>query len=348
MTEINQHFLRDFTIGSVLCIVVSLVLPALFNIHIDVIWSSFVAESLLAGKRIYVDIIEINPPMSILSLVPVVMAGKLISLSLATTVSLYVGVLAFISFAAVRWILATPQSTKPTAFALAYLISLFLLTNANFGQREQFVVILITPYLFIIARALNGETVQRWFHYLVIGAFSIGISFKPHFLLLPLVVYLFLYLRFKRRNLSLPPIYVVGLGAPFVVTLLQYAVFHEFVWLSIEFTSQFYIETKWGRRVLVHFFLTGLPFLLIACYFVINKELKLDVSPIVKILIISTGVMTIVYFTQYKGYGYQLLPFQVFATLAILYSLFEKFAPETDNFGSITKFQRISGAVLEL
>jgi hypothetical protein len=147
----------------------------------DSAWLLYAAKRLLGGQKLYVDIIETNPPLIVwLSAIPVYLA-QIIDGSPFTIAVLLVTLLNLFSL----WLIAkTIQGQKIIGenfafFAILLYISFgfFLFTPALYGQRETLFITLVLPYLMW---SLNKVGFQKK----IIFMAAIGCAIKPFFMLI--------------------------------------------------------------------------------------------------------------------------------------------------------------------
>lgn len=125
----------------------------------DIAWLLYVARKVLAGRELYVDVVEVNPPLIIwISAIPAVLAGWL------GIASQFVAVPVFIAFVlgCVGWstLLARRQgglfALPMPVFALVGSVFL-ILPAADLGQREHLLAAAFLPYLVLFAQRLDGR-----------------------------------------------------------------------------------------------------------------------------------------------------------------------------------------------
>lgn len=129
----------------------------------DVAWLLYVARQWLAGKRLYVDLVEVNPPLIIwLYALPVRLAQSVgvMPRSLANPF-FAVMVLAPCWWTARLLAGRAALLARPVpVFAMLGLV-LLLLPGEEFGQREHLLAAAILPYLALLVRGLDGEAEPR-------------------------------------------------------------------------------------------------------------------------------------------------------------------------------------------
>ncbi len=152
----------------------------------DSSWLIYAAQRMALGEKLYVNIMETNPPLILwISLLPVWL-GKLLGVSAFTVFPLMVTALNLASIALCIGILRRNEllSIKPAFYIILLYIAFgfFLLSPAMYGQRELLFISLVLPYLlksldeeWELGRSLSG--------YLIIAMAAIGFAIKPFFLI---------------------------------------------------------------------------------------------------------------------------------------------------------------------
>ena len=286
----------------------------------DVAWFIYVANQLLHGKTLYVDIIEVNPPLGMWLVVPIVwIADKFhvdAVIAVDATLLAMSGAALWFCHRILRYYdgISTHAQWLITAI-LAFIILFF--PAIYFAEREHFMVLLFLPWLFLrIVPNASAQTsfVERLFIGVLAGA---AICIKPQSVFAPLLVELILFMR-SRDWRSFVAIENLGAG-----------LFAFLYGLSILlFTPKFLTEMLvLGSKAYVPFF--GYPFYVIVFYarwtipalmvaFVIRSRLaflKADTQFVDGLLAAALG-FTISYFVQMKGFGYQIVPADIIASIA--------------------------------
>jgi hypothetical protein len=151
----------------------------------DVAWLLYVAGQWLGGQRLYIDLIEVNPPLIVwISALPAAIAENwgLTPKSVA---------LPFFSaglLAACWWGASLLRSASPlfqsrlAVFAVAGAV-LIGVAGPELGQREHLLIALVLPYLCVFARSLDREPPRLWISIAVGVAAGIGCALKPRYAL---------------------------------------------------------------------------------------------------------------------------------------------------------------------
>lgn len=160
------------------------------SLDCDVSWLLTAGDHLLDGQRLYVDILETNPPASVLLYLPALLLGRLTGMRAEAATVLLVLLLAVAMIAAsarilIRAALLAPQHA-PAARAIALAI-LTLLPAACFAQREQIALLTMLPMMAVTmarsaARSSAPPVARRAALLAGVGG-GVTMAIKPHFAL---------------------------------------------------------------------------------------------------------------------------------------------------------------------
>ncbi|WP_162789279.1 MULTISPECIES: hypothetical protein [Sphingomonas] len=187
----------------------------------DISWLITVSERVLDGQRLYVDVIEVNPPASVWLYLPWVALARLCGLRPEGVIvgATLVGALLSLR-ATLRLTARLPQASNPVAVAAAVGFVTLLLPGGLFAQREHVALLLAIPTIAaIVLLGHRGRLPRRTALLAGLGA-GLIIAIKPHFalaLLLPA-------LGASRKLRSPAPLLVPALVAAAVVALYALAV----------------------------------------------------------------------------------------------------------------------------
>ncbi|HYZ41257.1 MAG TPA: hypothetical protein VE687_11630, partial [Stellaceae bacterium] len=128
----------------------------------DIAWLLYVAQQWLSGRRLYVDLVEVNPPM----IVWILALPAALSAALGVAVKLVAApFFAACTLGSAGWCAKLLRGYGPLesatlpCFALVGTV-LLVLPGPEFGQREHLLVAASLPYLCIFARGLDGGRPQ--------------------------------------------------------------------------------------------------------------------------------------------------------------------------------------------
>ena len=150
----------------------------------DIAWLLYVAQQWMHGQRLYVDLVEVNPPLVVwLYAIPVAIGGsigiapKLIAIPMFTLLAL-----------ACSWWASSPVSvarrgTIPRApiFALIACVVL-LIPGEELGQREHLLAMTALPYLALVGNELAGRRAPVGRAVLIGILAALGCALKPRYI----------------------------------------------------------------------------------------------------------------------------------------------------------------------
>ena len=150
----------------------------------DVSWLLTAAEKVMAGGRLYVDVIETNPPVAVLAYMPALWLAKAPGVPAEIVVDGLVFAAIFGSLGLVSRILKPSSVLNDLpGWPLAWLgfAVLAILPAQTFGQREHIAVVALLPMLAVIARRMQREAPPLWAVVVAGSGAALALSFKPQF-----------------------------------------------------------------------------------------------------------------------------------------------------------------------
>jgi hypothetical protein len=183
----------------------------------DIAWYLFATRDWLAGAELYVDIIEVNPPLYFYMTRPALFVAELFQISGANGHTVTVAVLLFVSLVWCGAILRSDfalSTGQRAMFLVGIALAALLPTLNGLGQREQVLVLCLLPWSLCEASARRSTPQQGLSTALFASA---GVCLKPHFVVLPIAVTLLNCLESR----SLRPVLSLG-NLVFVVVGLAY------------------------------------------------------------------------------------------------------------------------------
>ncbi len=149
----------------------------------DIAWLLYVARKWMAGKQLYVDLVEINPPLIVwLSAIPAFFGESFGFPPRLAAMPFF----AAIALACAWWTAQllrgmAPLFARPVPIFAAIGIILLLIPGPELGQREHLLAAVSLPYLVVLARALQGMPVGRTEAFLSGIAAGLGCALKPRY-----------------------------------------------------------------------------------------------------------------------------------------------------------------------
>ena len=168
----------------------------------DVGYLLLAANQMLAGGHYAKTFFETNPPMILYLYFPVCLFTHSTAISIFTVFRLYIISLSLMSAGLSFFLLKKllKKQEKVLFYFLFYtLLFITLFLPLIFGQREHLLLILMLPYLFSAALALEKKTISRPLAFFIGLLAGLGFAIKPFFLTVPVLIEAYFIL--KQRNL---------------------------------------------------------------------------------------------------------------------------------------------------
>jgi hypothetical protein len=319
----------------------------------DQLWCLYVAQRLLHGSKLYgPELLETNPPLIMgMLIIPAALSNLL---HLPITLLFKLGVLlteivsALLSLHLLRRLEPNPTPAKLWSLAFAFITVFAVLPARDFGQRDHLLAILCLPY--VIAAALDfrktsggpsfpasSERVgclpslatnpdpKPQIHPLLkitIGILAgLGISLKPHHILIPLFIETALILKNRSLRQLLRPelLTLIATGLAFLAAVRMITpaylnevvpLLHDVYWAIGHLTFPQLIAESTQLHILAA--------ITLALYLWLKPG-----SPLPAFLILAGAAATIAYYLQGTGWYYQQIPALSFFALALWFLLIE-------------------------
>ena len=203
-------------------------------VHHDIAYPLYAAREMLAGKRLYVDIVQIHPPLVFWWATLAELVSRLVGVSDIAVYHFFslVAVAGSTTLNAVLLRRLLPHSAWTRSALLA--VQAFLLlpfVGYSLGQEEHLMLALTWPYLLAAALAARGRDTGRWGSWVGCMA-AVGFAMKPPYALTWLAVEAYIALsqrRFRwRRETILVAAGLVAYGLAMVV--FTPALFRMIIW----------------------------------------------------------------------------------------------------------------------
>ena len=286
--------------------------------NVDVSWLLTIGEKMLGGERLYVDLIEVNPPASAFLYLPAILIARATGLSPESVVD------ALVLFAAAgsMWVAARIMARAPLAkgidrWSLAAWVAtvLTILPMHTFGEREHIATITLLPLLALLAaRAGNGAPSFTSALVAGIGA-GITVVIKPHFILAVgfAIVAAACARKSWRTIFAVENWIMAGMAAAYVLCVV--VVFPEFVTDMMPILQAVYVPVRMELLMLAinPLFLCWVAAWGLLAFWKRGAVLK---PPFSILLAASTGFAA-AYFIQGKGWAYHCFPMLALAFIAL-------------------------------
>lgn len=272
------------------------------------------AERMLAGERLYADLIDVNPPLIFLLNLPAAALGAWTPLDAVQGLLVcLLGLCALSAWLALR--LARPAAAPVETACLGVALPLLTLAAGyDFGQREHLMAVAALPYLCLTARRIEAVPTGLG---LTLGATllaALGFALKPHFLAFPgLVEALVLLQRGPGRALRDPvPWTLAGVWLAYLTSLPL--LFPDYLGQVMPLVWDYYLDLggfAWWQVILTERLGTALMLLVpLACVAVWPGWGALP-----KVIAVAALGATVSAVVQHKGWSYHALPVRLLAGL---------------------------------
>ncbi len=149
----------------------------------DVAWLLYVARRWLSGRELYVDVVEVNPPLIVwISAIPIWLAGLLRIDAQFTAIPFFVAAVLTCAWWSASLLRGSGRLFEDRLPVFAAIGTVLLVVPAgDLGQREHLLAAAILPYLALFARSLDGDAPARR-DALIAGMLAgLGCALKPRY-----------------------------------------------------------------------------------------------------------------------------------------------------------------------
>ncbi len=158
----------------------------------DVSWQLWIAHHIRTGARLYVDIVEVNPPLWFWMAIPVDAVAGVLGIEPGRILLPTLALATIASLAATERLIRHVPAGRRTALLVYAALALLILPTWMTGQREQIVLIASLPYIALAAARREARTVSPWLAIGIGAAAALGFALKHYFLIVPLLLELWL------------------------------------------------------------------------------------------------------------------------------------------------------------
>jgi hypothetical protein len=303
-------------------ILLSLVLSLNLNPTADITWRLHIARETLAGKEIYRDLIETNPPLWFWASLGWAKVAAALNISAYAVMCVGIHALAVIAlFALNRLTAQTLNLWQRCALLLGFVVAYLFVTIGEIGQREQGLLVGAVLWLALANMRLEGRAVPAWLVILVTLFAAYGFALKHYFVAIPILTEIWLLVALGRayRPIRLETLLLGGAAIIYAAAVFYFAPLFLsrivplvlIAYSSFGSMMGFTFEHRLYRIALDSFYLI-IPFFL----FVLSKDRPKLVTGLLLVMI-TTAIIVVL---QLKGWRYHRLAPQgtAFMLLALL------------------------------
>ena len=302
--------------------VAAVVLRHLLPANTDVSWLLTVAERVLDGQRLYVDVIETNPPMAVLIYIPGIVIARAFGLPAEMVTDGLVFVAIFASLAIVASILRKSSVLHDvTGWPLALLVFAILavLPTKIFGEREHIAVVELLPALALFAVRMKHETPTP-LAVLVAGlGEGLALSFKPYFAIGILCGLAALAMHARSWRVLLAPENFVAGAIAVIYALVVIIAYPEYLSSIAPLVRDIYIQVGSSPIEMIRTPAMAIWAAAMFAALILKRTGRID-STLLLLLATSFGFM-LAFLLQRKGWPYHSYPMIALAILGLGYAL---------------------------
>lgn len=282
------------------------------------------SEQILAGKRLYQDIVDNQFPAIHLISLFIVLISKTISLSIPNSFFVFIFLLLnssiFLTWKILKENFLIQNRGNQTWVIIVLYYGLFILpcipTKIGgsfwdiFGEREHFFAALALPYFALCLNRLNYSQVKQTWCVLSGILAGIGFAIKPHFVLVFIASELFL-IYYKKGFLTCLRTESIIILTMLFVYLLGMLLFTPYYFKTVPYFANLLsaIALPWLDLTLIVLFLSLVPLLLLMWFFV-EKQLRHDWYFVPYLFALSVAALVMAVLGRHLP-NYHVFPFKV-------------------------------------
>jgi hypothetical protein len=285
----------------------------------DTSWLITVCERVLPGDRLYIDIVETNPPFSVWLYMPPVALAKALGIAPEILVHAWTYSAAFVGLGFAGIVVRRAGFPEaPTLFWLApaFYALLVIMPGNAFSQRDHIGMALFLPLLALTAWRAREEAPPPSAGIAVFAGLcgSVLVLVKPYYALMVLAPALFVVVRRRSlRPLFAPEYWTIGVACIAYLSLIL--VFHRaFIEDIYPMVAETYVQVRFLPTLLERY---TLPYaaVMVLVWFLSRRRGDTSLAT-VAILASAAGIVCLVY--QGKGFPYHAYPAFLLALVALL------------------------------
>jgi len=301
---------------------VAILLRQIVPLNTDVSWLLTIGERVLDGQRLYVDIVEINPPMAVFAYLPGIAVARALGVDPKNVTDALILILAAASLVATARVLRLSlllSHARLASLAIWAAAVVTVLPMQVFGQREHIATLTFLPALAVYALRGNREQPPLWSILMAgIGA-GITLAFKPFFLVPVVLCILLTVIRSRTWQVLFSPENFIAGSLVAIYAVSAYVFYPEYFAVTYPLVRDTYLS--WSMPVSTVLFNSASALSAIAMIAIlrVRKERSWD-SAVLFAALASLG-FAISFFLQRRGWAYHSYPMVALALLAMGYAL---------------------------
>lgn len=303
-------------------LVVAIILRHVLPANTDVSWLLTVAERVIDGQRLYVDVIETNPPMAVLTYIPAIAVARAVGLPAEMVTDGLIFVAIFASLAVVTYILkndAVLHGLAGWTLALLAFAILTILPSKIFGQREHIAVVELLPALALYAVRMKGERPPIPAILAAGVGAGLALSFKPHFAIGFLCGLAALAVYGRSWRILLTPENFIAAAIAAIYVLCTVVFYPSYLSAIAPLVRDVYIQV--GDSVIQMLKTPAVPIWAAAMFAALVAKRAGRIDSLLLLLLATSFGFMLAFFLQRKGWPYHSYPMIALAMLGLGYAL---------------------------
>ncbi|WP_205478995.1 hypothetical protein [Sphingomonas arenae] len=280
----------------------------------DVGWQLWIGRQINSGSRLYVDILELNPPLWFWFGALIERTTDATGVTGARSLTVALALLAGAGVLLCRRLL--PDRAQRLALCGALVLTLFLTSPFALGQREQLTAVTILPYLALVSARAEGRRIKAPPAIAVALFAAVGLALKHYFALAPLALEVWLLWRTRRWSLRPEFVTLVLAGVGYLGSIALFTPAYLTTMVPL-------LRTAYGgynQPLPIQLREPALFAALFTAGVLILRDQKRP--PLAGAAIVATAAFTIGYFLQAKAFAYHAVPLLATTLVALLLGLF--------------------------
>jgi hypothetical protein len=285
--------------------------------NVDVSWWLIVGERMLDGQRLYVDILETNPPMAgVVYFLGVVLARALHVRPEVVTDALVFALMAMSVGVTWRMLRGRPAAAPLAVWAM---LLLAILPMYDFGQREHLALIALLPALAVYIRRAEGEPVSAAAILTAAVSAAITMCFKPYFALAVGACIVAAASHARQWQVLFVPENWIAAALVLLYGAWLYVAFPEYFTLIYPVVRDVYLLLTAPLLALLVSGATTLCVASVLTVLALQRGRRLDA--VLVVLLAAAFGFALAFFIQRKGWGYHAFPMVALPLMALGYAI---------------------------
>ena len=293
----------------------------------DVSGQFWLARSMRHGARLYVDYVEINPPLWFWMALPIDWLAQTLKIRPQPLTILVIGLLVATTIRCAARLTPISDPKLLTGLLIYVAAILLIMPLQHLEQREHIVLVASIPYLLLVAARRRGLPVGTLMALAIGIGGALGFALKPYFLLAPILaeLWLFVALRQSWRPVRPETFAMLAVGALYALAVLMFT--PEYLTRTVPVLFSVYEAAAPPLSLSMD----ALP-LIWACMamgIAFNaRAIRLGAAPVTVAFLLGFLGFALAYAIQHKGWLYQGLPATGCLAVSLAASLLEGGIPK--------------------